>query len=206
MRATTPLPTASTGPALLFSPPQTPEDRAPRPLVELRFRAPDEPARPVVVATPASRPPMTVADERFVGEPVAPATPVRHLTQFDRLVAQYSNLPLDAALGLATTSPEPSAEQPAAPPPPPRAATLGESRRRGLTGYRKPREPEPERDDPEEQDDERPPPATPHSCPDLGDTNTLDDLAGRLYRHVRTRLRTELLVDRERSGLLADPM
>ncbi|MET8995895.1 DUF4157 domain-containing protein [Amycolatopsis sp. NPDC004169] len=33
----------------------------------------------------------------------------------------------------------------------------------------------------------------------------LQDLAGRLYRHIRTRLRAELIVDRERAGTLADP-
>lgn len=31
-----------------------------------------------------------------------------------------------------------------------------------------------------------------------------DDLAGRLYHHVRSRLRAELIVDRERAGVLAD--
>jgi hypothetical protein len=39
---------------------------------------------------------------------------------------------------------------------------------------------------------------------DLTDPATLDDLTVRLYDRVRTNLRTELLVDRERAGLLAD--
>jgi hypothetical protein len=213
-------------------------------LVELRFRAPDERARPVMAATPVSRPPLTVADDRFVGEPVAPAQPFRSLTEFDRMVAEYSAMPLDAALAIASSSappPAPPAEEPPPPPPPPRRqrTTLGQSRRRGLGGYRMPatedEPPDPDEpydigepydaDDAHEEHDEpadrhddwpdhpTPPPAAPaepvaaeHTCPDMTDTNTLDDLAGRLYRHVRTRLRTELLVDRERSGLLADPL
>ena len=39
---------------------------------------------------------------------------------------------------------------------------------------------------------------------DLTDPATLDELTGRLYDRVRTNLRTELLVDRERAGLLTD--
>jgi len=39
---------------------------------------------------------------------------------------------------------------------------------------------------------------------DLTDPVTLDELTGRLYDRVRTNLRTELLVDRERAGLLTD--
>ena len=41
-------------------------------------------------------------------------------------------------------------------------------------------------------------------APDLDDPRTLDELAGKLYRYVRSRLRAELIVDRERAGLLAD--
>nr|WP_042177858.1 hypothetical protein [Kibdelosporangium sp. MJ126-NF4]CEL12814.1 hypothetical protein [Kibdelosporangium sp. MJ126-NF4]CTQ98500.1 hypothetical protein [Kibdelosporangium sp. MJ126-NF4] len=40
--------------------------------------------------------------------------------------------------------------------------------------------------------------------PDLTDPDTVSDLAGRLYRHIRSRLRAELLIDRERHGTLAD--
>lgn len=36
------------------------------------------------------------------------------------------------------------------------------------------------------------------------DARGLDRLAGRLYRHIRSRLRAELIIDRERAGLLAD--
>ena len=43
-------------------------------------------------------------------------------------------------------------------------------------------------------------------APDLDDPRTLDALAARLYRFVRTRLRAELVVDRERAGVLADPV
>jgi hypothetical protein len=32
----------------------------------------------------------------------------------------------------------------------------------------------------------------------------LEELADRLYDHIRARFRTELLIDRERAGLLAD--
>jgi hypothetical protein len=32
----------------------------------------------------------------------------------------------------------------------------------------------------------------------------MDDLSNRLYDRIRTRLRQELLVDRERAGLLTD--
>jgi hypothetical protein len=32
----------------------------------------------------------------------------------------------------------------------------------------------------------------------------LQELAGRIYDHIRSRLRTELLIERERAGLLAD--
>jgi hypothetical protein len=39
---------------------------------------------------------------------------------------------------------------------------------------------------------------------DPEDARVLDRLAGRLYRYLRSRLRAELIVDRERSGLLAD--
>lgn len=39
---------------------------------------------------------------------------------------------------------------------------------------------------------------------DPEDARVLDRLAGRLYRYIRSRLRAELIVDRERSGLLAD--
>lgn len=39
---------------------------------------------------------------------------------------------------------------------------------------------------------------------DLADPHVLDDLATRLYGRLRSRLRTELLVDRERSGMLTD--
>lgn len=57
-----------------------------------------------------------------------------------------------------------------------------------------------------------PPPATSttpaetprHQCVDLTDLRTVEDLAGRLYRFLRTRIRAELLIDRERAGLLAD--
>jgi hypothetical protein len=44
------------------------------------------------------------------------------------------------------------------------------------------------------------PPAAAKGAPDLD----LDDLARRLYGRLRSRLRAELLVDRERAGLLAD--
>jgi hypothetical protein len=46
--------------------------------------------------------------------------------------------------------------------------------------------------------------AAPHQCVDLTDLRTVEDLAGRLYRFLRTRIRAELLIDRERAGLLAD--
>ncbi len=45
---------------------------------------------------------------------------------------------------------------------------------------------------------DQPPPFDPE------DARVLDRLAGRLYRYIRSRLRAELIVDRERSGLLAD--
>ena len=32
----------------------------------------------------------------------------------------------------------------------------------------------------------------------------MDELAGKLYDRIRTRLKTELLVDRERAGFLTD--
>lgn len=32
----------------------------------------------------------------------------------------------------------------------------------------------------------------------------LNDLASRLYQHIRSRLRAELIIDRERAGMLAD--
>jgi hypothetical protein len=32
----------------------------------------------------------------------------------------------------------------------------------------------------------------------------LEELADRIYDHIRARFRTELLIDRERAGLLAD--
>ncbi len=32
----------------------------------------------------------------------------------------------------------------------------------------------------------------------------LDELSGRIYDRIRTRLRTELLIDRERAGLVTD--
>lgn len=49
-------------------------------------------------------------------------------------------------------------------------------------------------------------PAKAHEpCVDLRDAQVLEDLAGRLYRFLRTTLRAELLIDRERAGLLADP-
>jgi hypothetical protein len=38
----------------------------------------------------------------------------------------------------------------------------------------------------------------------VADPYALDELANRLYPNIRTRLRQELLVDRERAGLLAD--
>jgi hypothetical protein len=38
----------------------------------------------------------------------------------------------------------------------------------------------------------------------VGDPYSLDELANRLYPNIRTRLRQELLIDRERAGLLAD--
>lgn len=38
----------------------------------------------------------------------------------------------------------------------------------------------------------------------VGDPYALDELANRLYPNIRSRLRTELLIDRERAGLLAD--
>jgi hypothetical protein len=38
----------------------------------------------------------------------------------------------------------------------------------------------------------------------VGDPYALDELATRLYPTIRSRLRQELLVDRERAGLLAD--
>ena len=58
-------------------------------------------------------------------------------------------------------------------------------------------------------------PAADSAAPGLGATaagavpagqsdRELDDLARRLYGHLRTQLRLELLVDRERAGLLAD--
>lgn len=36
------------------------------------------------------------------------------------------------------------------------------------------------------------------------DARGLDRLAGRLYHHIRSRLRAELILDRERAGMLAD--
>lgn len=39
---------------------------------------------------------------------------------------------------------------------------------------------------------------------DLQDTAKLDELAGKLYGHLRHRLRNELMIDRERSGTLTD--
>jgi hypothetical protein len=36
-----------------------------------------------------------------------------------------------------------------------------------------------------------------------GDTD-MDELAGKLYEKIRTRLKSELLVDRERAGFLTD--
>lgn len=39
---------------------------------------------------------------------------------------------------------------------------------------------------------------------DLVDHQKLDELAGRLYRHIRSRFRNELIVDRERAGTLTD--
>jgi hypothetical protein len=41
-------------------------------------------------------------------------------------------------------------------------------------------------------------------APNLNDHATLDDLAGKLFGRIRSRLRRELLVDRERSGRLTD--
>lgn len=38
----------------------------------------------------------------------------------------------------------------------------------------------------------------------VGDPYALDELATRLYPNIRSRLRQELLIDRERAGLLAD--
>ena len=38
----------------------------------------------------------------------------------------------------------------------------------------------------------------------VGDPYALDELAMRLYPNIRSRLRQELLIDRERAGLLAD--
>ncbi|HSB87312.1 MAG TPA: hypothetical protein VLD86_13440, partial [Ilumatobacteraceae bacterium] len=38
----------------------------------------------------------------------------------------------------------------------------------------------------------------------VSDPYALDELANRLYPNIRTRLRQELLIDRERAGLLAD--
>ena len=38
----------------------------------------------------------------------------------------------------------------------------------------------------------------------VGDPYALDELATRLYPTIRSRLRQELLIDRERAGLLAD--
>jgi len=32
----------------------------------------------------------------------------------------------------------------------------------------------------------------------------MDELAGKLYDRIRTRLKTELLIDRERAGFLTD--
>jgi hypothetical protein len=48
---------------------------------------------------------------------------------------------------------------------------------------------------------ERPEPPAP---PDLDDQGTLDDLASKLFGRIRSRLRRELLVDRERTGRLTD--
>jgi hypothetical protein len=48
---------------------------------------------------------------------------------------------------------------------------------------------------------ERPDPPAP---PDLDDQGTLDDLATKLFGRIRSRLRRELLVDRERTGRLTD--
>jgi predicted nucleic acid-binding protein len=41
-------------------------------------------------------------------------------------------------------------------------------------------------------------------APDLDDPVELDELAVRLYGRLRSKLRFELLVDRERAGLLTD--
>jgi hypothetical protein len=39
---------------------------------------------------------------------------------------------------------------------------------------------------------------------DLDDQVELDELANRIYHRLRSRLRLELIVDRERAGLLTD--
>jgi hypothetical protein len=39
-----------------------------------------------------------------------------------------------------------------------------------------------------------------HTAPETD----MDELAGKLYDKIRTRLKSELLVDRERAGLLTD--
>jgi hypothetical protein len=53
------------------------------------------------------------------------------------------------------------------------------------------------------------PPSTPHSVQRAADAPTaadhdVDELASKLYDHIRSRLRAELLVDRERAGLVTD--
>ena len=52
----------------------------------------------------------------------------------------------------------------------------------------------------------QPHPGAAHETVDhiVGDPYALDELATRLYPNIRTRLRQELLIDRERAGLLAD--
>jgi hypothetical protein len=46
-------------------------------------------------------------------------------------------------------------------------------------------------------------PPAPASSPEQSE-HQMDELAGRLYDRIRSRLKTELLVDRERAGFLTD--
>ena len=101
------------------------------------------PRRPAVTGEPLSHPPLTAAVDRYVGEPVSPATPFRSVTEFDRLVAQYSAMPVSEAIALAglagpVAEPPPAQRAPSVPPETPRPThrrpSLAQSRRAGLDG------------------------------------------------------------------------
>jgi hypothetical protein len=94
-----------------------------------------------------------------------------------RSALQLAPAPEDARLPAPPPMPPPLAVVPTPPSPPPAQRVLTDA-------------PDPERTErtrlPEAPDDE------------------LEELADRLYDHIRARFRTELLIDRERAGLLAD--